>query len=40
MNKGVQWKSGINNKPVAYMLISELVAKHHTDTVHTETFYH
>ena len=31
MNRGVQWKSGIKNKPLAYLLISELVAKYHTD---------
>ena len=31
MNKGVQWKSGIKNKPLVYMLISELVAKYYTD---------
>ena len=31
-DRGVQWKSGINNKPLANILISELVAKYHTDT--------
>ena len=38
MNKGVQWKSDINNKPLAYILISELVAKYHADTdIDTDT---
>ena len=32
MNRGVQWKSGINHKPLAYVLISELVTKYYTDT--------
>ena len=37
MNRGVQWKSGINNRPSAYVLINELVAKKHTDTDASET---
>ena len=32
MNRGDQWNSGINNKPLACILISELVAKYSTDT--------
>ena len=35
MNKGVQRKSGINNKPLTYILISELVAEYFTDTDNT-----
>ena len=32
MDRGVQWKLGINNKPLAYILISVLVAKYYKDT--------
>ena len=37
MNRGIQWKSGINDKPLAYILISEVIAKYYTDT---ETYTH
>ena len=32
MNRGIQWKSGINNKLLAYILISEIVAKYNANT--------